>query len=329
MYGTLPNAIVLTAVMALGFSAGADRVVQRTRLRIGLVTPAAATSSPPSAAAARGIRLGAAEARQTARLFGDDVELYEASGSGARGVMAAAKQLASARHVQVLIGTSAGDADLLSSFAEARGIIFFNVASRAWSLRAACLRHTFHIEGSDGMYANALRFAERHPATSPRASSARARMGRDSLLLWSPTLTRFGAAQINDRYQAQNRVPMDGSAWAGWAAVKIASEAALRARSTESSTLIAYLESPAAQFDGHKGWPLSFRTVDHQLRQPLYVMNRSGATGPQGQAVADVPELRAVSAQDTDGGTRGPDASAALDEVIGSPSPPCRWSKRG
>jgi hypothetical protein len=60
-------------------------------------------------------------------------------------------------------------------------------------------------------------------------------------------------------------------------------ESALRARSAEPAALLRYLESDAAQFDGHKGRPLSFRSWDHQLRQPLYV------TAPSADASVEVP----------------------------------------
>src|SRR5436189_254169 len=63
----------------------------------------------------------------------------------------------------------------------------------------------------------------------------------DSVVLWDSTLQRYGASQINDRYHARFGVGMDGGAWAGWVAVKIAAEAALRARSSEPSRLLAYL----------------------------------------------------------------------------------------
>ena len=256
-------------VLALvSFSTSSRQPLLESHFRIGLVTPLAASSS--AASAARGVRLGAAEAKQTAKLFGGDVELYEASGSGDSGAVAAARRLSSARQVQVLIGASPTDADALSRFSESRGILFFNVASRASSLRAACRRHTFHVDASS------------------------TGNGSDSLVLWSPTLQRFGAAQINDRYQRKYGIPMDGQAWAGWAAAKIASEAALRVRSTKPARLLAYLESPENRFDGHKGRPLTFSAADHQLLQPLYTRDAN-----------DVP-----------------------DRSIDSSSPTCPWSKR-
>jgi ABC-type branched-subunit amino acid transport system substrate-binding protein len=309
--------LVLTAI-----ASSAHQAAPRGRLRIGLITPVTGTVS--TAASARGVRLGAAEAKQTAKLFGANVELYEASGSGS-GAVAAARRLSSARQVQLLIGSSAADADALSRYAESREILFFNVASRAPALRSACRRHTFHIEASEGMYAAGLRLAEEHPVISARTGTPPAAAYPDSPLLWSPYLQRFGAAQINDRYRTKYLVPMDGSAWAGWAAVKIAAEAALRVGSTQPSKLLGYLESPDTKFDGHKGWPLTFRIADHQLRQPVYLALRSGMTGQPREAVTDIPELRAVSDTSERGEVRG--ANDVLDRLSAPAPPPCPWSK--
>ena len=297
---------------------------RRTTLRIGLVTTAAATTLPSTASVARGVRWGAAEAKQTAVLFGDDVELYEAE-AGDNGAFDAARQLSSARKVQVLIGSSASDADALSRFAESNHIIFVNAASRSPELRAACRRYTFHIEASDSMYANAARAAGRWPVIMSAGASGRGvGSDRDSVALWGPSLQRFGASQLNDRYRDKYHLPMDGFAWAGWAAVKIASEAALRARSTAPTKLLAYLESPATQFDGHKGWPLTFRIPDHQLRQPLYVATLAGAGGYH---YRDVPELRDDSSLGAQGNPGPPTSNQTLlDSLIASPhAPACRW----
>jgi ABC-type branched-subunit amino acid transport system substrate-binding protein len=295
-----------------------------TSLRIGVITIGRANVPPGAASVERGIRLGAAESKQTAALFGDDVELYEAEGAGSTALIAA-EQLLSVRRVHVLIGVSPADADLLSGFAESHHVLFINAASRSQALRAACRRYTFHVEATDAMYENAAAATHHSPVTNNANSSGlRAGSRADSVTLWGSTLQRFGASQINDRYRDKYRLGMDGSAWAGWAAVKIASEAALRARSTSPAKLVTYLESPATQFDGHKGWPLTFRIADHQLRQPLYTATMLDADGYR---LTDVPELRDDSslAASTDSDMRTP--SKILDSLIASPGArPCKWS---
>ena len=272
-------------------------------LRIGLIVRGNSFSS--SASIERGARLGAAEAKQTAALFGGDVLLFaEPAGTSPE---RAAERLLSSSKVQVLVGTGAEDADALSRFAEAHRLIFFNVASRAHRLRAACRRYTFHIEASDSMYAIAAK-----RVGSPSNANT---------VLWAPTLERYGASQINDRYRAKYNAAMDGGAWAGWVAVKIASEASLRARSANATAILPYLEAPSTNFDGHKGWPLSFRAADHQLRQPLYVVTQSsGARG----GVRDVPELSTIAG----GTTAASNPDQALDALMPKSAPGCAWRRQ-
>jgi ABC-type branched-subunit amino acid transport system substrate-binding protein len=292
-------------------------------LRIGIVKSAGAATTAQSSAL-KGIELGAAEADQTARLFGSGVKLFEATGDGSReDALAAAGFLSSARKVQVLLAVSADDVEAVSRFAEDHHLIFLNVASRATALRSACRRHSFHVEASDLMYANAARQFASGSGIRPAVTQA-----RDSVVLWDSRLERFGASQINDRYFGMTKLAMDGPAWAGWAAIKIAAEAALRAGSAEPTRLLRYLESPATQFDGHKGWPLSFRAADHQLRQPLYIVvtGRTGlvVTGRAAAASAprlvDVPDLRSV-------GTAGADRATvdALDRLSSGSTTHCAW----
>lgn len=291
-------------------------------LRIGIVTPAGKRTAAQSSAQ-KGIELGAAEANQTARLFGSEVKLFEASGDGRRdGALPAAGFLSSARKVQVLIAISAADVESVSRFAEDHHLVFLNVASRATALRSACRGYSFHVEASDLMYANAARQFATGSGIHPAAMRA-----RDSVVLWDFRLERFGAGQINDRYFAMSKQAMDGAAWAGWAAVKIVAEAALRAGSAEPTRLRGYLEAPGTQFDGHKGWPLSFRAADHQLRQPLYIVVTGGgpsvvtprAAGNTPRLV-DIPDLRSVSSAGADRATVD-----ALDRLSAGSTTKCSW----
>lgn len=88
---------------------------------------------------------------------------------------------------------------------------------------------------------------------------------------WDPSLQRFGADTLNQRYRARFGRPMTSNAWTAWMAIKILWESSLRTRSSESGAIVRYLARDTTQFDGHKGRPLSFRAWDRQLRQPLYV----------------------------------------------------------
>jgi Periplasmic binding protein len=313
--------------IALASVAAAVRISAQTpalHLRIGLITPEDGFVAPSAASLARGVRLGVAEANQTAALFGGDVQLFEAKGHGP-GATTAANNLLSARKVQILIGASAADADALSRLAESRGVIFVNAASRSQALRSACRRFTFHIEGTDGMYLNAARA---QPTRSPSRSATIAQSQPvDSVVLWAPTLERFGASQINERYRDKYHQGMDGSAWAGWAAVKIAGDAALRAQSTAPARLLAYFEAPSTEFDVHKGWPVTFRLADHQLRQPLYMVVTTNTGGRSVQSYHDVPELRGVLDNRGSDNSETVASDRVLDELIGASGAACHWRR--
>ncbi|HVG08381.1 MAG TPA: hypothetical protein VNM67_11795 [Thermoanaerobaculia bacterium] len=103
-----------------------------------------------------------------------------------------------------------------------------------------------------------------HVSSSPaERREALARWGGEGgqVVDWHSSLTRFGAEQLNSRFESRFGAPMDSLAWASWLAVMIAAEMALRATSLER-----------LRFDGHKGERLWFRPEDHGLRQPLYVV---------------------------------------------------------
>jgi hypothetical protein len=88
---------------------------------------------------------------------------------------------------------------------------------------------------------------------------------------WLPSLERFGAGELNQRYQRRFGTLMDEAAWHGWIAVKIAAELALRgAGANPAATLL------NAGFDGHKGTLLRFDRQDHHLLQPVYLVDAKG-----------------------------------------------------
>lgn len=90
--------------------------------------------------------------------------------------------------------------------------------------------------------------------------------------LWEARLEANGAARINQRFRERWGFPMDGPAWAGYQTVKMLYEATKATESQEADTVIGYLENPNTTFDLEKGQGTSFRAWDHQLRQPLYMI---------------------------------------------------------
>jgi len=93
--------------------------------------------------------------------------------------------------------------------------------------------------------------------------------GKPRVALWDPSLRAFGAEQLNARYRTECGREMTSDAWLGWFSMKLITEAALRARTTDARELDSYLRQARTQFDGHKGVPLRFdeRGV---LVQPVY-----------------------------------------------------------
>lgn len=90
-------------------------------------------------------------------------------------------------------------------------------------------------------------------------------------VLWEPTL-EGEAKNLNDQFGSRSGIPMDSSAWAAYAGIKLLLESVYATQSSDPSKLAAYITDPKTTFDLFKGIPLSFRPWDHQLRQPLYMV---------------------------------------------------------
>ena len=109
-------------------------------------------------------------------------------------------------------------------------------------------------------------------------ASARKLAARDTdIVLWSDRLEKYGASQLNDRFRAAEGAPMAPHDWAGWFAIKAVWESFLRVGKGDPLSLARHMTAESVTFDGHKGAPLSFRSWDRQLRQPLYAVASSSA----------------------------------------------------
>ncbi len=101
---------------------------------------------------------------------------------------------------------------------------------------------------------------------------ARVKAAPVTIVTWDPSLAKFGASELNERFARRYGTPMDEAEWVGWVAAKIGVEIWLRR--TPGQALGDAARTLA--FDGHKGAPLTF-DVTGELRQPLYA--RDEATG--------------------------------------------------
>jgi hypothetical protein len=237
-----------------------ERIFPRTPVpvRIGF-----ATMSPSDHRL--GFDLGVDEAQHAATMFGATVETRPL----------AAPQ-SSDRDLTAIVGAT----DLQTSIAwikhaAAINTLFINVGCTNDALRDAdCSRSAFHVIPSDAMSRDAI--ASAHVGENPDVRA------------WDSTLKRFGADTLNKRFTARFHQPMNSAAWAAWFAVKVLWESALRQRSGDASAVSDFLMRDTTQFDGHKGSPLSFRSWDHQLRQPLYV---GGTRQTSSGSIVEVPSV--------------------------------------
>jgi hypothetical protein len=211
-----------------------------------------------------GLVLGAEEANHAAALFGGKLELIPLADGDLRG-----------KGIAAIVGNgNCEQVARISESAHAAGVPFFNVGCTSDDLRGAhCAPTMFHIAPSDAMGRDALAAAK--TTGTPMA--------------WHPSLHRFGADTLNGRFVARFGHPMTADAWTAWLATKIVWESALRTSSADPSTLIAFLDRDNTQFDGHKGLPLSFRSWDHQLRQPLYIVDGTRVMEVPAGAPAESP----------------------------------------
>jgi hypothetical protein len=89
---------------------------------------------------------------------------------------------------------------------------------------------------------------------------------------WHSGLMKFGAEELNVRFQRRFGQPMDERSWHGWMAVKCAIELALRYPAAGSPEA----RIGSLSLDGHKGMLLRFDPRDRHLIQPVYVVDAQG-----------------------------------------------------
>ncbi len=89
---------------------------------------------------------------------------------------------------------------------------------------------------------------------------------------WHPTLEVWGAAQAQNRFRRLAGRLMRPLDYQVWASVRAVGEAAFQKRTADPAALAAAIADPAFSLPGYKGVALSFRPWDHQLRQPLLLV---------------------------------------------------------
>lgn len=102
---------------------------------------------------------------------------------------------------------------------------------------------------------------------------------------WHWAWDRNGAPQVNKRFLKKGKRQMTGYDWSAWMAVKVIAEGVLRQDVFDLKNFQPMLLSSEFKVDGAKGYPLTFKPWDQQLRQPIFltslnrVINRAPLEG--------------------------------------------------
>ena len=104
-----------------------------------------------------------------------------------------------------------------------------------------------------------------------QTKNARPVVGSEGLIpsAWHWTWERYGAPQLNQRFDRLAKRRMTGPDWAAWAAVKSIVTATLYSKSRDIVALRSALRSDDFRVDTYKGAPANFRSWDNQLRQSI------------------------------------------------------------
>lgn len=276
--------LMASTVIAVPTGLPATRPTAARPLVIGVLSYEKDESSAPdsiSRNAERGLALGFEEARQTARLFGRDVEEKRVVIARTDDAGRAARAMARTAKISALIATNPELLPAAESLPR-RGYSLIVVRVVLSPAPLECSKFTFAVFPPSRLLDEVF-----------GASSAG---GPVTTTLWNSSLERFGALELNDRFRARWKTGMTGEAWAAWVAVKILSEASLRRESAAPLRILDYITK--SEFDGHKGWPLTFRAGDHILRQPIYSVS-VGSTSRVEQELPRGPRSQTQSAAAT------------------------------
>lgn len=88
---------------------------------------------------------------------------------------------------------------------------------------------------------------------------------------WHPASEQWGGSQIQNRFFKAHGRRMLSKDMSAWSAVRAIGEAATRSGSVDGEVIAAYLASDAFSFAAFKGQKLTFRSWNHQLRQPIFL----------------------------------------------------------
>ncbi len=142
----------------------------------------------------------------------------------------------------------------------------FNITESSDSVRDHCFNQLFHVIPSEKMGKDAIaQYLEKNPDAKVEARA------------WNDKFKKYAAGQVNNRYFNAFSLPMDDSAFAGWMAVKIISDAVARTNGTDSAKTQLFLRDEL-RIDGAKGTKMTFRP-NGQLRQIVLLVTDGKVVG--------------------------------------------------
>ena len=240
-------------------------------------------SKPGGAHVRAGARMAAAEMTQTATLLGKTFRLREVEVSSLDEAKAALSGATRAgRTTFVVLDLEWAMACALAGEAHGERIVWLAARIADKTCDATLLQ---------------LRLPQRTRADRLTAHLKGGQTGRLHLDEWHPSLSRFGAGELNERFEryasrhggtrsgrdGAGPSAMDGDVWAGWFAVKVAAESALRGIQTQDQLT----QPDGPRYDGHKGVALLFDPAG-VLQQPVFIIDY-GAAPDRRAVVAEIP----------------------------------------
>ncbi len=128
-----------------------------------------------------------------------------------------------------------------------------------------------------------------------RTTDPRPVMGTQGMVptAWQFPFEQWGSTQLQLRFQKQAKRWMTEKDFGAWMAGRAIGEAATRAPALDATTLGTYMRSKDYAFAAFKGAPVSFRSWDGQLRQPVLLMDPKSlvSVSPQPGFLHEVSEL--------------------------------------
>lgn len=112
-------------------------------------------------------------------------------------------------------------------------------------------------------------------------------------LSWHPAQEAWGGTQMQTRFEKRAERPMRSEDFNVWVAIRALGEGATRANSVEFDKIVGYIEGPELKLGAFKGDPLSFRSWDGQMRQPVLLASGDMmvSVSPQEEFVHQVSTL--------------------------------------